>query len=102
MDVSWWQHGSAALLMLLMFRDFRISSLLHRKPKESSMQISIPSISCGNCARHVTKALEPVSGVESVTVDVAGKIATVSGSAQAQALLSALDVAGYPGTVVGG
>jgi copper chaperone CopZ len=48
----------------------------------------------------VTKALKPVSGVEDVSVDVASKTATVQGSADPQALLSALAKADYPGTLL--
>ena len=64
------------------------------------MKFSIPSITCGNCARHVTKALEPVPGVQGVSVDVPLRVATVTGTADPAALIAALAAAEYPGTLL--
>lgn len=96
--VSAWEHVAAAVLLLVAVRDFRLPRSRKPKPEEPSMKISIPSIMCANCARHVTQALEPVPGVTGVQVDIAGKAALVDGAADPQALLSALEKAGYPGT----
>ena len=100
MHLSWWENASGILLVILMFRDVRFPAFGKTVSKELVVKLSIPSISCDNCARHVTKALKPVSGVEDVSVDVASKTATVQGSADPQALLSALAKADYPGTLL--
>ena len=39
--------------------------------------LSIPDISCGHCQATITNALTPLDGVQSVTVDIATKKATV-------------------------
>lgn len=101
-SLTWWQNASAALLLFVMFRDVRLPKFRKPSTQEASMKISIPSISCGNCVRHVTKALKPVAGVQDVSVDVATKIATVSGTADSASLLSALAAAEYPGTLLAG
>jgi uncharacterized membrane protein YraQ (UPF0718 family)/copper chaperone CopZ len=100
-SLAWWEHASAVVLLVLMFRDFRLPRFRKTRSQDSSMQISIPSISCGNCARHVVQALSPVPGVQDVSVDVPGKNATVVGTAESKALLDALSAAGYPGTLLG-
>jgi copper chaperone CopZ len=100
--LSWWENASAALLLVLMFRDFRLPSFRKPSSQELSMKFSIPSISCGNCARHVTKALESVPGVLEVSVDVPSKVAIVTGTAEPLALVAALAAAEYPGTLIQG
>jgi uncharacterized protein len=100
--LAWWQNASAVFLLLVMFRDFRLPKFRKPSIQEASMKFSIPSISCGNCARHVTKALEPVAGVQEVSVDVASKVATVTGTADSAALIAALAAAEYPGTLLAG
>lgn len=40
-------------------------------------KIFIEGMSCQHCVNHVTEALEEISGVKSVNVDLAGKSATV-------------------------
>lgn len=51
---------------------------------------------CQNCANHVTEALEKVKGVESVTVSLANKSATiVENGAKDSALMDAVREAGY-------
>jgi len=100
MHLSWWENSSGVLLLVLMFRDVRLPSFRKTPTSESVVKFSIPSITCDNCARHVTKALKPVAGVEEVSVDVASKTATVQGNADPQALLAALAEAEYPGTLL--
>lgn len=61
--------------------------------------LSIPDMSCGHCKAAVEQALATVPGAGSVTVDLAGRAATVSGPADLAAMLAALDAAGYPATL---
>lgn len=60
---------------------------------------SIPDMSCGHCKTSVEAALGSVPGTSGISVDLAGKQATVDGSADTAALLAALATAGYPSTV---
>ena len=69
----------------------------------SATDLSVSGMTCNNCVRHVTEALQGVSGVRSVTTQLE------TGSAQVrwkdpkarnvEALLSALEEAGYKGAI---
>lgn len=39
--------------------------------------LNVPDISCAHCQRAITNALQPVDGVQSVSVDIPGKQVTV-------------------------
>ena len=68
-------------------------------PKENPMKkkLSIEGMTCQNCVRHTKEALEEVSGVSSVTVDLAGKNAVVEcdDSVKDEILKEAVTEAGY-------
>ncbi len=68
------------------------------------VELSIEGMSCGNCARHVTEAIQGVPGVASATVALEAKRATVRWSPGAevndQALVSAITEAGYEAKVI--
>jgi len=59
-------------------------------------------MTCGNCARKVTTALQSVPGVHSVTVDVEHRCATVRWMATPEipAALAAVQKAGYPAKLI--
>ncbi len=63
--------------------------------------LSIPDMNCGHCRAAVEQALAAVPGAGQVTVDLAARMATVSGPADLAPLLAALDAAGYPATLSG-
>lgn len=64
-----------------------------------SIQLNVKEMTCAHCVKHVTEALTAVAGVESVDVNLeAGKV-SVKGNADSQALINALDEAGYPANV---
>ena len=83
----------------------------------SSVTLSVAGVNCGGCAGTVTKALEAVEGVTSVSVsldfvggDADGEralnadgkkmgTAVVVGEAELSALLTACEVAGKPATL---
>lgn len=96
--IAWWEHASAVLLLFLSLRHLPLPSF---RKKAVSMKISVPSISCGNCARHVTKALEMVPGITDIAVDVGAKTVSFSGASDATAALAALERDGYPGVLLG-
>jgi len=64
--------------------------------------ISIEGMTCGNCARHVTEALNEVEGVTSVAVDLAGKKADIDADENVSDdnLKAAVTEAGYKATAV--
>ena len=61
----------------------------------STIELNVQDMTCASCVKHVTEALQPLPGVESVEVDLASGRVRVTGSAESAALLAALDEAGY-------
>jgi len=59
--------------------------------------LKVEGMTCNHCKMRVEKALQGVSGVESVQVDLAGKEATVTGTADRAQLIKAILEAGYSG-----
>lgn len=59
--------------------------------------LSIEGMTCNNCKKHVTLALQEVDGVRSATVDLAKKSAVVESDAPVSdtALKNAVSEAGY-------
>ena len=59
---------------------------------------SIPSIVCGGCAGGIKKALDKVSGISLVEVDVNTKVVTIEHDEKVtrQTLAEVLDGAGFP------
>jgi len=60
-------------------------------------KFSVPGIVCGGCANGIKKALDKVSGIENVEVDVAAKIVTVEHTEEVsrEKLADVLDDAGF-------
>jgi P-type Cu+ transporter len=82
---------------------------LERKPGTlavgaSRTELTVSGMTCGNCARHVTEALQGVPGVQSATVSLEGHQATVRWRADAQpdlaAVLKAVQEEGYGAEVL--
>ena len=65
-------------------------------------ELTVGGMHCGNCVRHVQDALAEIPGV-SATVDLGSAVATVTHPATVpvQALLDAVDEAGYEVAVCG-
>lgn len=61
---------------------------------------SVPDMSCGHCKAAIETALAAVPEAGEVKVDLAARKVDVTGPAPADALLKALEAAGYPATVV--
>jgi copper chaperone CopZ len=57
--------------------------------------LHITGMTCQNCVKHVTQALQGVDGVEKATVDLAAGTAVVEGSAKPEALIAAVEEEGY-------
>ena len=56
---------------------------------------AISGMTCGSCVRSVQQAIQAVPGVENVRVELAANQAVVQGSASADALIAAVESAGY-------
>jgi copper chaperone len=61
-------------------------------------RLSVPDMSCAHCKATVEGALAGVAGSGVVEVDLTAREVTIAGSAKVEALLAALDEAGYPAT----
>ena len=57
--------------------------------------LKVEGMTCNHCKMRVEKALQGVSGVEGVQVDLADKAAVVSGAADRSQLIKAVVEAGY-------
>ena len=69
-----------------------------------SIKLAITGMTCGGYANSVTRALRGVPGVADVAVDLAKasatiEVATGAASPTSEALLSALDDAGFGGSI---
>jgi copper chaperone len=56
---------------------------------------TVPGASCGHCTAAITAQLEQVDGVEGVDVDLETKTVTVRGNVSREAVVAAIDEAGY-------
>jgi len=65
-------------------------------------KISISGMSCEHCVKHVSNALQELSGVSKVEVNLAGKHAIVELSADISddAIKAAIDEVGYEVTAI--
>lgn len=61
----------------------------------NAIQLNISGMSCAGCVRSVETALQATPGVESVSVNFADQSAFVAGSSNVQALIGAVQSAGY-------
>ncbi len=61
--------------------------------------LSVPDMSCNHCKATVEAALATVPQAGAVTVDLTSRKVQVAGPASVEALLQALDKAGYPASV---
>lgn len=57
--------------------------------------LKVEGMTCNHCKMRVEKALQGLSGVESVNVDLAAKEAVVTGDVERANLLKAIRDAGY-------
>ena len=63
--------------------------------------LTVPDMSCNHCKMRVEAALGAVPDVGTVSVDLVSHKVEVAGKAPLDAVLKALEAAGYPATVVG-
>ena len=61
----------------------------------SEIILNVEGMMCNHCKMKVEKALQKVSGVESVNIDLTAKEAVVTGDAERSQLVKAVVAAGY-------
>ena len=70
----------------------------------AATEVSVTGMTCGNCARHVTEAIQSVPGVHSATVSLDSRTASVrwqpGGSHDMVAVVDAIEKEGYGAKVV--
>lgn len=60
-----------------------------------SITLTVTGMSCEHCEQSVTEALEAIDGVTRATADREAEQATVEGEADVDALVAAVESAGY-------
>lgn len=61
----------------------------------SELRFEVPEISCDHCKQSIQGEVLPLDGVERVSVDLAAKQVTVEGTPTRDAVVAAIDRAGY-------
>ena len=74
---------------------------LLRSGTATPIDLAVEGMTCGKCVGRVERALKSVAGVSFVGVDLPGARARVEGSADVDAMMAALEAAGYPARAVG-
>jgi copper chaperone CopZ len=65
-----------------------------------TMIFDVKGMTCDNCVRHVTEAVQSVQGVREAKVDLAGAEAKVEGdSLDPKAIIAAIEEEGYEASV---
>lgn len=67
----------------------------HEAAPTATIELAVSGMSCAACVGRVERALGAVPGVEQASVNLATQRATVRGAASGQALLAAIERAGY-------
>ena len=65
-----------------------------------TIELNVQGMTCSSCVKHVNAALNQLAGVTTVEVDLDAGRVSVTGSADAGALINALDNEGYPAQIV--
>ena len=65
------------------------------------INLAVSGMTCISCVKHVEKALNSITGVEKVSVDLASGLVSIEGNLPqgASVLVDALNEEGYPATV---
>ena len=64
------------------------------------INLSVQGMTCGSCVKHVIKAIESLSGIQSVNVDLqSGRVQVSRIINQSDDLIHALDEEGYPSSL---
>jgi len=72
----------------------------HPAAESDSVQLLLSGMSCASCVGKVQRALENVSGVTRASVNLAERSALVQGAENADALIEAVEKAGYGAEII--
>ncbi len=61
----------------------------------NTLTLSVPDMTCAHCKQAVTEAVHRVAPDAGVAIDLTSKQVTVTGQADREAVLHAIDEAGY-------
>jgi copper chaperone len=64
--------------------------------EEKSMKFQIDNMTCGGCARSVTKAIQSVDPQAKIDIDLTTKAVSVTSDAEDSSVAAALEAVGYP------
>ncbi|RLR61959.1 hypothetical protein CKA49_35545, partial [Pseudomonas aeruginosa] len=67
---------------------------------DRTIELTLSGLSCGHCIKSVKNALDKIDGVENADVELTH--AKVTGSVDAQTLISAIEEAGYEAQLASG
>ncbi|WKE66346.1 heavy metal translocating P-type ATPase [Gallaecimonas kandeliae] len=67
-----------------------------------AVHLALLGVSCAGCVRSIEKALGTVEGVEKASVNLADRSAHIEGSAEPQAMIEAIQAAGYDARLLSG
>lgn len=60
------------------------------------MRLAIDNMTCGGCARSVTKAIQSVDAQAKVDIDLEARLVSVTSAADEAAIVAVLEDVGYP------
>lgn len=60
-----------------------------------SILLNVDGMSCGHCVKAITAAVEPLPGVDGVSVDLDGGTVTVTGEPDEDVVAAAIEDCGY-------
>lgn len=95
---QWWEHGAGAGLVALLawFAVDDVRAFLAATPdKARAVQLEVNGLTCGGCAKKLTRELLATSGVTAASVDHEAGCAVVEGTAPHDALEEAILRAGF-------
>ena len=90
-DIHSRNPDASALIQAIENAGYQVSS--------QTTELNIEGMSCASCVGRVERALQAVTGVTRVSVNLATERATVEGSANSQTLIDAISQAGYQASV---
>jgi copper chaperone len=73
----------------------RNGTLADSNERTKMLELTLPGMTCGGCARGVTAAIKSVDPAAEVMTDVPGRTVRIESSAKAEAIKAAVAEAGY-------
>ena len=93
---NWWSMLSSVVVLLLIGQIIakRFITTEHQT-SDSTIEISVEGMHCGNCANRVETAVSKLDGVDSIRVDLGKGIASINGDAPVDLLESVIEGLGF-------